>query len=69
MRLPWEPEAQQLAGEGKGRVVSPRVGGCGEGTGLTHQEECSGVLVEPWVGCSRPLDCLELPNPVAVIQD
>lgn len=48
MRLPWEPEAQQLAGEGKGRVVSPRVGGCGEGTGLTHQEECSGVLVEPW---------------------
>lgn len=48
MRLPWEPEAQQLAGEWKGRVVSPRVGGCGEGTGLTHQEECSGALVEPW---------------------
>lgn len=27
MRLLWEPEAQQLAGEGKGRIVSPRVGG------------------------------------------
>lgn len=54
MRLPWEPETQQLAGEGKGRVVSPRVGGCGEGIGLTHQEESSpcGALPLPGVGCT-----------------
>lgn len=56
MRLPWEPEAQQLAGEGKGRVVSARVGGCGEGTRLTHQEECGpcGARPLPGVGCSNP---------------
>lgn len=39
MRLSWQREAQQQAGEGRGRVVA-RAGGCWGGDALTQQEEC-----------------------------